>query len=65
MLSPYEIAQPDSTEAFLFCAVTPIRPAPVGAVQNGAKRDSFSQSFCSIATNSSRLWRGLEQTAFK
>jgi hypothetical protein len=63
MLSPCEIVRTDSSEASLLCAVTPVRRAPVDAIQNGAKRDSFSQGIRATDTDFSRLWRGLEQTA--
>lgn len=43
MLSPDEIAWNNGPEASLFCAVTPVRRAPVDAVQSDAERDSFSQ----------------------
>jgi hypothetical protein len=65
MLIPGEIARCCSAEASLPCAITSIRRAPVVAVQKDAKRYSFSQRFCSTNANFSRLWRGLEQTAFK
>jgi hypothetical protein len=65
MLSPCETVRIDSAKAFLFCAVTPVRRAIVVAVQNDAKRDSFSQGIWTTDTDFSRLWRGLEQTAFK
>lgn len=65
MLSPSEIARHNSAMASLLCAVTPVRRTPVDVVQSDAKRDSFSQGICSTGTNFSRLWRGLEQTAFK
>lgn len=50
MLSPDEIARDNDAEASLFCAVTPVRRAPVDAVQSNAKRDSFSQSVRSTGT---------------
>lgn len=53
MLSPVEIARNNGAEASLFCAVTPVRRAPVDAVQSDAKRDSFSQgdrSTCATLT---------------
>ncbi len=65
MLSPGENARCDRLSAFLSCAVTSIRRAPIDAIQNGAKRDSFSRNYCGTAADFSRLWRGLEQTAFK
>lgn len=65
MLIPDEIARRCDAEASLLCAVTSIRRAPVVAIQKDAKRYSFSQRFCSTNANFSRLWRGLEQTAFK
>jgi hypothetical protein len=64
MLSPCEIARDDGAGASLSCAVTPVRYAPVDAIQSDAKRDSFSLSVRRTDTNFSRLWRGLEQTAF-
>ncbi|AON54063.1 hypothetical protein Hsc_1763 [Herbaspirillum seropedicae] len=51
--------------ASLYCAVTPfLRPNRSG-VRNAAQRDSFSLGTRSTATDSSRLWHGLEQTSFK
>lgn len=44
MLSPGEIARGGRSWASLLCAVTPVRRAPVDAVQSDAKRDSFSRS---------------------
>ena len=46
MLSPVENDCDGTLLAFLFCAVTPIRPAHYGAFQNDAKRNSFSLSSC-------------------
>ena len=43
MLSPGDSARYGSAWASLFCAVTPVRCAPVDAIQNGAERDSFSR----------------------
>lgn len=64
MLSPSEIAWNDGAWASLFCAVTPVRRAPVDAVQNDAKRDSFNPVVSEVPdTDFSRLWHGLEQTA--
>jgi len=65
MLSPGEIVRNNSAVASLLCAVTPVRCTPVDVIQSDAKRDSFSQGICSYGRNFSRLWRGLEQTAFK
>jgi hypothetical protein len=45
MLSPCEIVRRDSAGASLLCAVTPVRRAPVDAVQIDAKRDSFSRGY--------------------
>ena len=63
MLSPVETGCGGTLLAFLFCAVTPIRLAHYGAFQTDAKRYSFSLSRA-LAIDPSRLWRGLEQTAF-
>ena len=49
MLWPDEIVLYYSAAASLFCAVTLVRCAPVDAIQNNAKRDSFSRRFCSTA----------------
>jgi len=46
MLSPVETGCGGTLLAFLFCAVTPIRPAHYGAFQTDAKRYSFSLSSC-------------------
>jgi hypothetical protein len=46
MLSPVETGCGGTLLAFLFCAVTPIRPAHYGAFQTDAKRNSFSLSSC-------------------
>ncbi len=50
MLCPGEIDGGGGTWASLFCAVTSIRCAPVDAIQNDAKRYSFSRSFRSTLT---------------
>jgi hypothetical protein len=46
MLSPGDDARNGSAWASLFCAVTPVRRAPVDAVQSGAERDSFGRGEC-------------------
>jgi hypothetical protein len=65
MLSPGEIIRIGIAKASLFCAVTPVRRALVSAVPTSAKRDSFSQGLWTTEMDFSRLWHGLEQTAFK
>ena len=52
MLLPDEIVSYCSAEASLFCAVTLRRYASVDAIQNNAKRDSFSLRFWSTPTTS-------------
>jgi hypothetical protein len=46
MLSPVETDDDDTLQAFLFCAVTPVRPAHYGAFHTDAKRHSFSLNSC-------------------
>jgi len=46
MLSPGENDHDGTLLAFLFCAVTPIRPAHYDAFQTDAQRNSFSLSSC-------------------
>jgi hypothetical protein len=65
MLSPAEIIRIDRVMASLFCAITPVFRALVSTVPTSAKRDSFSQGLWTTEMDLSRLWRGLEQTAFK
>jgi hypothetical protein len=46
MLSPVETNDDGTLRAFLFCAVTPVRPAHYGAFHTDAKRHSFSLNSC-------------------
>jgi hypothetical protein len=65
MLSPGETGRRHSARASLSCAVTPFRCAAVEAIQNDAKRDSFSHGFRDDAAVSRACGAGWSKQLYK